>query len=155
MSALPAFTAAQLESVAALLPEVALQLVSELGATAACALLNGLPGCELRIPKGPAHNAEGARRWQVLVACIGEAPAARLMQRWGGDALYVPICQDARRELRDRAIRAEFDRMTLELGLSGREAVYEIGLAFAPISNRQIEKICGRTDAAPVQDSLF
>lgn len=58
-------------------------------------------------------------------------------------------------ELRARAIRAEFDRLTAD-GLSGAQATYEIGLRFAPITSRAIELMCGRGDAGEQrQESLF
>lgn len=140
-------TATDLAEVWHLLPYTAQALVGCLGAEAAARLLDARPGCELRVPKHADRHPEGIKRWAELEAIIGPDAMRALAQRWGGDVLYLPICDAARRELRDRAIRAEFDRLTITEGYSGKQAIYEIGLKFAPITSRAIELICGKGDA--------
>jgi hypothetical protein len=150
-------TPADLEAVRGLLPYTAQTLIGCIGAEATCALLNTLPGCELYVPKHADQHRDGAQRWAELAEIVGEDKMQALAARWGGDALYVPTCDDARREIKHRAIRALFDRLTMTESRSARQAIYEIGLKFAPISNRQIEKICGRADASfpAEQGALF
>ncbi len=146
-----------LRQVWALLPYTAQALVGILGATPACALLSARPGCTLLIPKHPDHNPAGAKRWVELAEIVGAQGMQALATRYGGDVLDIPTCKAARDELRHRAIRAEFDRLTTSEGMSGKQAIYEIGLKFAPISSRAIEMICGKADAgvAVEQAELF
>lgn len=150
-------TPAGLAAIHGLLPHTALVLIDILGPRRACALLAARPGCRLLIPKHPDHNPAGRRRWAELAAIIGEAGMAQLAARWGGDVIDIPTCKAARDELRHRAIRAAYDRLTGAEKLSGNQAIYEIGLQFAPISSRAIELICGRADAgvSGVQVELF
>lgn len=136
-----------LRAVWSLLPYTAQALTGCIGAEAACALLNARPGCSFLVPKHANANAAGARRWAELAEIVGEPEMVKLATRWGGDVLDVPTCHDARTELRRRAIRAMFDRLTTVERLTGKQAIYEIGLKFAPISSRGIELICGRADA--------
>lgn len=144
---MPKLTPETIAAVRGLLPYTAQALIELIGVEAACALLEARPGCVLRVPKHPDKHPEGARRWAELAEIIGEDGMQRLAARFGGDILEIPTCAAARKELRDRMIRAEFDRLTMIEGLSGARAIYEIGLKFAPISSRAIELICGRGDA--------
>lgn len=128
------------------LPYTALALIQALGAVPACTLINERPGVTIVIPKHRDANAAGARRWAELAALIGEPAMQVLADKWGGEALSIPVCKRAREELRARRIRAHWDRLVNAEGLSGRQAVYEIGLLEAPITSRAIEQICGRGD---------
>lgn len=143
------------EAVRALLPYTAHALIAAIGVVAACQLLNALPGVTIIVPKGAGSNPGGARRWAELAAIIGEAAMVRLADRFGGEPLSIPVCKAARDELRDRAIRAMYDRLTGVERRSGRQAIYEVGLAFAPITSRAIELICARGDRGPTQPALF
>lgn len=148
-------------AVAGCLPYTALALIKLLGAEAACALLNARPGVTIVIPKHANANPAGARRWAELAEIIGEPAMQRLADKYGGEAISIPVCKKAREELRARRIRAHYDRLVNGDGLSGRQAVYEIGLIEAPITSRAIEQICGRGNddgrggGAPAQGGLF
>lgn len=145
-----------LQEVWSLLPYTAQALVGCIGAQRAALLLNARPGCSFLMPKHPDANEAGARRWAELVSIIGDEGTVLLAARWGGDVLDVPTCQQARRELLRRKIRAAYDDLTKPGGLSGQQAVYEICLRFAPISSRAVELICGRPDiGVPAQAELF
>lgn len=145
---------ADLHAVYSLLPYTAQVLIDVLGPTHACALLDARPGCQMTIPRHSDRHPAGARRWAELSDIIGEDGMQALAARWGGDVIEIPTCKAARAELRNRAIRAEYDRLTMKESCTGRQAVYEIGLKFAPISSRAIELICGRADAGrPVEQA--
>ncbi|EXI92111.1 MAG: hypothetical protein AW12_00854 [Candidatus Accumulibacter sp. BA-94] len=142
------------------LPYTALALIKALGAVPACTLINERPGITIVIPKHPNANASGAKRWAELAALIGDPAMQILAATWGGEPFSVPVCKKAREELRARRIRGHWDRLVNGEGLSGRQAVYEIGLLEAPITSRAIELICGRADEGhgghgPVQAGLF
>ncbi|MER2545915.1 MAG: hypothetical protein ABTS16_21180 [Candidatus Accumulibacter phosphatis] len=145
------------EAVRSLLPETALALIETIGAQAACTLLNERPGVTFVVPRHADANPAGARRWAELAELIGEPEMVALAARFGGEALSVPVCKAARDELRDRRMRALFDRLTQVEKFSGRQAVYEVGLVFAPITSRAVELICNRGDRSerPRQSSLF
>ncbi len=135
-------------SVGSLLPYTALALIREIGAEAACALLNARAGVTFVVPISATGNVFGAARWVNLAALIGDDAMATLAAKRGGQPLSVPVCKAARDELRARKIRAEYDRLTAG-GLSGRQAVYEICLCFSPITSRAVELICSRGDQNP------
>lgn len=150
-------TADDLRAVWTLLPYTAQALMQCLGDAAAAQLLAARPGCQFLVPKHPDRHPAGAKRWAELAGVVGDEAMAKLAARWGGDVIEIPTCKAARDELRARAIRAEFDRLTTREGLSGKQATYEIGLRFAPITSRAIELICGKGDAgqAAEQAELF
>lgn len=144
-----------LRAVWSLLPYTAQALMQCLGDEAAARLLAARPGCQFMVPKHAGRHPAGARRWAELEEIVGPEAMRALAERWGGDVIEIPTCKQARDELRARAIRAEFDRLTAD-GLSGAQATYEIGLRFAPITSRAIELMCGRGDAGEQrQESLF
>lgn len=150
-------TADDLRAVWTLLPYTAQALMQCLGDAPAARLLAARPGCQFLVPKHADRHPAGAKRWAELAEIVGGEAMAALAERWGGDVIEIPTCKAARDELRNRAIRAEFDRLTLDESMSGKQAIYEIGLRFAPISSRAIELICGRGDAgvAAEQAELF
>lgn len=139
-------TPADLRAVWSLLPYSAQALMDCLGDAPAAALLAARPGCQFLVPKHPTRHPAGAKRWAEIAAIVGDDAMEALAARWGGDVIEIPVCREARNELRARAIRAEFDRLTAD-GHSGAQAVYEIGLKYAPITSRAIEMMCGRGDA--------
>lgn len=140
-------TAADLAEVGHLLPYTAAHLLRVLGEGPALALLNTLPGVEMTIPKRADHNPAGARRWRMLAEIVGQDGMEQLAATFGGTVLDIPVCDEARREARNRAIRAEFDRLTMREGFSKAQAVCELGLVHRPITYRQLEKIIDRPDA--------
>lgn len=152
---IPPLTPDDIEAVRGLMPYTALAIIHAIGEVAACTLINERPGVTIIIPKHPDANPAGARRWAELAELIGEPEMGRLAAWRGGEPLSVPVCKAARDELRARAIRRMYDRLTGVDRLSGRQAVYEIGLRFAPITSRAIELICSRSDSCPEQGGLF
>lgn len=150
------FTPERLATGVDLLPPIACELIEVIGVDAACALLNARPGCTFAVPlRG--RNKAGARRWEEIAAIIGEDAMQAFVGRWGGSVIDIPTCHALRVELRRRAIRADFDRLTRREKLSGKAAIYEIGLCHAPITSRAIEGIVNRADAGRVaaQGRLF
>lgn len=147
----------ELRAVWSLLPYTAQALMQCLGDEPAARLLAARPGCQFLVPKHPDRHPAGAKRWAELAEIVGDEAMAKLAERWGGDVIEIPTCKAARDELRARAIRAEFDRLTCAEGMSGKQAIYEIGLQFAPITSRAVELICGKVDAgqAAEQAELF
>jgi len=138
------FTPENFSTIIDMLPRTAREIVDVIGSDAAIALLNDRAGCEFMVPKHPDKNRLGAMGWAALVQIVGEPGMQAMAKRWGGDVLCVPTCQKARTELRHRAIRTEFDRLTISHGYSGKQAIREICLKFSPISSRSVETIINR-----------
>lgn len=149
-------TAEDIATVGHLLPGTAHDLIKRLGVQPALALLNAWPGVQFQMPRRADANAAGAKKWRIIVDIIGIEATETLAAYAGGDVLEVPMCRAARDELRHRAMRAEFDRLTLDEGCSKTQAVQILGLKYGLVY-RQVEKVVDRPDAAPAstQESLF
>lgn len=80
---LSAIIAGDLEEFAAWIPPSGADMLRVLGVTAGLALLNGLGGAQLWVPKGPCNNAAGARTWAYLARIVGEAAMLDLARVWG------------------------------------------------------------------------
>ena len=130
---LQTLTAADLASLGHLLPRSGVDLVRCVGLQAALALLNGLPGVVMTMPKTADANPHARRRWAQLVQLMGVAAVAALAAQYGGGPLEVPTCHQLRLERRNRWLRDRFDAYTAStgLGLSRNGAVYELGLDLA------------------------
>lgn len=151
-------TVADLENgMQAYLPPSGQALVNAVGAEAALLLLSKYPGVLIpNVPKTPNGNPHGARRWAALSELIGETAMCRLADTYGGVCLSVPTCKELRIERRNRAVIAEFDRLSAAYRVSKNKAVEALCLMFAPITYRQIELILDTpTNPTPVQPSLF
>lgn len=148
---LSAISANDLAALAAWVPPSGAELVRVLGVSGALALLNGLGGVQLWVPKGPCNNPAGARTWAYVARVVGEAAMLDLAREWGGQWLEVPTLDALRKERRNRAMRCQFDQLTAKApqgtGLSKARAVQELCLRFAPITWRQIETIVDRASS--------
>lgn len=157
---LSAITGADLQQFGHLVPPTGHAILRLLGVQAGLRLLNGLPGVQAVVPKGPCNNPGGARVWAYLSAVIGGDAMNLLAREMGGECLEVPTLDALRKERRNQAIRAEFDRLTARAphgeGMSKARAVQELGLMHAPITWRQLETILDRPSLEPVgQNNLF
>jgi hypothetical protein len=140
-------TVDDLRELAHLAPAGALDLAGAIGAGPAVALMLGLGGAQVMVPKHPNHNRAGARTWAQLAEIVGDDAMPRLAARYGGFFLDVPLCTRLLAEKRDSWVRNRFDQLTHSKGpaLSAREAVRTIGLDLAgagkPLTYRAIERI--------------
>lgn len=98
-----------IEQVKALLPESVQQMAELIGYPATARLLDKLGGTTFPIGKG--LRALGAARAALLRETIGEENAQLLVKHFGGEVLYLPRCDRALRELRNRAFLAEFSQL--------------------------------------------
>jgi hypothetical protein len=145
-------TADDLVDLGHLLPASARELVRCLGIAAALALLNGLPGVLLLVPKTATGNRYNAQRWQQLVDLVGDAAMALLVAHYAGSALEINTCAALRTERRRRWLRAAFDTLTTgPAALSKNQAMHELAIALAsagsPMSARGIETAIDSLDA--------
>ena len=110
------------------LPATARELVEVMGLDATIDLVKTFGGDDLKIPE--VINGT-SRMWAILVETVGAAAAAKLVERFAGTAIYVPMCQAALRDRRHREIQRRydagepFDTLRRELGCS-RSQLYRL-----------------------------
>jgi Mor family transcriptional regulator len=95
------------ESVQEFLPSTAQELVEVIGINATIDLVKTFPGDDLKIPEVVNGTS---RMWEILVETVGAEAAAKLVHRYGGTAIYVPVCQRALLVVRNRTIIERFDK---------------------------------------------
>jgi hypothetical protein len=98
-----------IEQVKALLPESVQQIAELIGYPATVRLLDKLGGTTFPIGKG--LRALGAARATLLRETIGDVNAQLLVKHFGGEVLYLPRCDRALRELRNRSFLTEFAQL--------------------------------------------
>lgn len=121
-------------------PRTAAELVRIAGRHAAARLIGAWGGRGFPVPLYTRRQPQAERRFAQLAAVVGEAAARRIVAHWGGQRLDIPNCQEALTARRHDALRAQYDHLTQAQGYSHPEAVWEIGLTHAPITDRTIEK---------------
>lgn len=99
----------KLEQVAELLPESVQKIAELIGYPATVRLLEAFGGTTFPIGKG--LRALGATRSALLRQTIGDANAALIVKNFGGEVLYLPRCDRALRELRNRRFLNEFEEL--------------------------------------------
>jgi hypothetical protein len=153
-----------------LLPPSGLELVRTIGPRAAVALMRGLPGVQLVVPKHEHANPAGARRWAQLAEIVGAPQMPGLAAIYGGGLLDVPSCKALINEKRNRWLRRRFDELTTRPvepiaaepssipPMSKRQAVFELGLELAGarrgLTYRQIERLIDSADTPAVHPQL-
>lgn len=135
------------------LPAVIQEIVGIIGHGQAMELVRAFGGQELRVPKTDASDT-----WAALVEVIGEPLTKALAGVFGGEPVYIALCDRALRADRNRKMIARYERLLAE-GHSSRGAVSVLVREFRPISNRQVEKIVNgalpEPSAVAVQAVLF
>ncbi|ENP0655893.1 Mor transcription activator family protein [Serratia marcescens] len=99
----------ELEQVKKLLPESVLQIAELIGYPATQRLLELFGGTTFPVGKG--LRALGATRASMLREAIGADNARLLVKHFGGEVLYLPRCDRALRELRNRSFLQEFTEL--------------------------------------------
>lgn len=98
-----------LEQVTELLPPAVVQIADLIGFPATEQLLSAFGGTTFPIGKG--LRAMGANRAALLRDTIGDEKTHLLIKNFGGEVLYLPRCDRALRELRNRRFLAEFSEV--------------------------------------------
>lgn len=136
------------------LPPTTQTIVSLIGHGLAMALTCELGGRDFRFPVGKKSD-----NWETLVELVGQVAAGKLIEQFGGDEVYIPMCQAALKDDRNRRMIARYDNL-LGQGWSTRKAVDQLVFEFRPIAGRTVERIVNRPPPAAaseyqVQGSLF
>lgn len=117
------------------LPAVVQEIIRHVGHGHAMALVREFGGQNMRLPKG-----EGGDTWSALVEVIGERSTKALCAAFGGEEVYIALCDRALKRDRQRKMIAKYEKL-IKQGHSSRGAVSVLVREFRPISNRQVEKI--------------
>lgn len=117
------------------LPPMIQEIIRLIGYTKTMELVREFGGQELRIPKTDEGDA-----WAALSEVIGLRAMKILANEFGGEMLYIALCDKAVRADRSRRMISRYDTL-LSNGHSGRAAVSILVKEFGPISYRQVEKI--------------
>ena len=99
----------ELEQVKALLPDSVITIAELIGFPATAELLRVLGGTTFPVGKG--LRSMGAGRAKLLRETIGDENARLMTAHFGGEVLYLPRCDRALRELRNRAFMGEFNSL--------------------------------------------
>nr|DAS54077.1 MAG TPA: Middle operon regulator, TRANSCRIPTION.2A [Caudoviricetes sp.] len=141
-----------------LLPESVLCMIQVAGLEATFTLIKRYGGTHF--PIGKNQTKAGKLLHAVLAEEVGEEVAANLGMAYAGQrSLWLPKCEGAILELRDRYIRRQFDEMTTrgQYRLSAVLATASLALAHN-LTQRRIWHILKQTDKTPetaVQAALF
>ena len=141
-------TEKEIESVKHLLPESMVLLMQVIGAQATYKLVRRWGG--INLPVGMNKTRAGQQLHARLAEEVGEEAAGKISQIYGQQRfLWVPKCQEALRELRNRQIRARLDDLTMRQdALSMPWAVKQLALEY-DLTDRQIWYIAKETDIEP------
>ncbi|OAM21641.1 hypothetical protein A7P89_07405 [Eikenella corrodens] len=143
-----------------LIPEAFWAVVRVVGVSNAWDLVRHWGGTFM--PVGQNRRGAGKKLHAVLVEIVGTEELAQQLETMylAERGFYVPKCEDAFREMRDRAIRRDFDRLTgqqrypMKAYLAVRNLALDYGL-----TERRVWEIMKNTDIAPpkstAQASLF
>jgi len=97
--------------------------------------------------------AKSGAEYDQLVDLIGEQKAAQFVRHFR-EYVSVPKCDSAIRAAVHAGIRAEFDRLTMDEGLSAREAVARLaGQPPYNYTDRHIWRVLSEVDAGQVVDA--
>lgn len=144
----------EFDKVQHLLPESVKQLVKLIGVESTFLLIKSFGGTTFPVSQN--KFKWGVVRYEMLAEVIGVNAADILTNHYGGSELYIPRCLEGMTEVRDRAIRTEYDRITLVDKFSGNHAAMTLALKFK-LSDRQVWNILKQADKSenPEQNALF
>ena len=128
-------------------PATARELIMVAGVAAAAKLITAWPGQIFPVPaKVGGTRRQGIINWHRLTEIVGNQAAGAIVRHWGGSEIYIPSAKKiAAEHIHDR-VRADFDRLTIDQGYSGREAIFELGVQHQ-LSYRMVEIILSRPDS--------
>jgi hypothetical protein len=134
-----------LEQVKELLPDIVLQIAGLVGYPVAADLVRILGGTSFRF-SSPLIEA-------MLTDDIGPARAATLKAHFGEESLYLPRCDRALRELRNRSFVDEFCKLCRD-GISSPRAIRMLCPKYG-FSDRYAWGLLSQQKHSPAQGSLF
>lgn len=131
----------KLDEVQHLLPESARLFVQLIGLPKAVMLIQTWGGTTFPVSKN--QTRLGQIRHEGLAEVVGMEAAKVLTKHFGGEVLSIPLCQAAMLELRNRAIRSEFDELTRDH--SGIYAAGQLARRYQ-MTERHVWRVLKQTD---------
>jgi hypothetical protein len=128
------------------LPASAQKLVALIGLSATLRLVDLHGGHLINL-----YNSDTSL--QRMGSVIGQDAAQALLKFYGNAPFTVPLCHSALKAVRNATIHAEFDRLTIDEGLSARESVIRITRLFTPhLHERTIWRVLKQSTTFKVVD---
>ena len=131
----------EFDNVEHLLPAMAQLIAHLIGLPKTLQLIEAYGGTTFPVSKCSAPL--GRIRYEALAEVVGVEAANALTDHFGGDVLAIPKCAAAMRELRDRRLRTQFDRLTRKMGST--YAATELARSFC-LTERQVWRILKQSD---------
>lgn len=142
------------EDVQHLLPASAKLFIQLIGLPRTVQLIQAWGGTTFPMSKN--QRRLGQIRFEALAEVIGVDAAKVLTQHFGGETLAIPRCSAAILEMRNRAIREEFDELTRTH--SANHAASELARKYH-ITDRWVYQVLSRADShgggETIQGGLF
>lgn len=129
------------DNVEHLLPATAQLIAHLIGLPKTLELIQAYGGMTFPVSKRSAPL--GLIRYEALAEVVGVDAADVLTMHFGGDVLSIPKCAAAMRGMRDRRLRADFDRLTRKMGST--DAAGELARRFS-LTERQVWRILKQSD---------
>lgn len=139
------------DAVKHLLPDSVQALITVIGFNETLELVRLMGGTTYPLRQGYTKNSQS--RVAYLEEIIGSEAAGRLVEAMAPCNLFIPRCETALYELRNRKIRSQFDRQTAG-GTPAYEAVNDLALAHR-LSDRHVWRILKQADKEAEQENLF
>lgn len=105
-----------LEDVRRYLPETMQEIVNIIGVENLEKFLNNFSGSTIRFTRGDVY-------FPLLENCLGAELAGKLVDYFEHEFVYIRRCHVALRILRNYRFKAEYDYLTQDKGMSGRQAM--------------------------------
>lgn len=118
-----------------LLPETALHIAAVIGNEAAEKLINAIGGARFKMGKGRLKT----ERLAMLTEALGEQTALDLLEVFGGEEIYIPRCDNAVKEVRNRNLLHDWQE-SLDSGKSKSMTCSKLAVKYR-ISDRTIYTI--------------
>lgn len=118
-----------------LLPDTALHIAAVIGEEAAEKLIENIGGARFKMGKGCVKT----ERLAILTEAIGEQTALQLLKVFGGEEMYIPRCEKAVREARNRNLLHDWQQ-SLDSGKSQLMTCSKLAVKYR-ISDRTIYTI--------------
>ena len=141
------FSNDQFNDIAHLLPDSFIALITVVGAEDAFTLLRHYSGTT--IPIGKNSSKAGRLLHVTLLAVLCEESVTKLETAYANQRkLWIPKCDDALRELRDRFIRSQFNDLTQNNRMSSNLAVNNLAVQHR-LTDRHVWHILKQSNRLP------
>ncbi|MFB5082497.1 Mor transcription activator family protein [Raoultella sp. C349492] len=140
-----------LSQVESLLPEVVIELISLIGYAKTEVLISSIGGITYKV--GKSIRKKGNRRGELLIELVGKETARIIEKHFGSEPVYVPRCDSALREWRNRQFIKEHNDM-VAAGESSRFARIKLCPKYG-VTDRWAQKLLAERQVSSQQLDLL